>query len=284
MKKAYVIVNPSKDRTHEGEKRICEELQKNHIEYQVQTKEQQDGHYTNMTDIPEGTDFILVLGGDGTILEAARDTVNLDLPIIGVNKGTLGYLTEIELEKLSEAISLIANGEYQIGNRMMVLGEVVSKNGDTCFDHALNDIVITRAGHLQVIQYEIYVNGHFLAGYSADGIIVSTPTGSTGYNLSAGGPIVEPEAELMVVTPICPHTLNTRSIVLSSQDEVELRISEGRMGNIQKVLANFDGAHVMEMETGDVIRIRKAKRAVRIMKLNERSFLEVLHRKMNANN
>ena len=147
-------------------------------------------------------------------------------------------------------------------------------------DTALNDIVISRSGPLQIITFNIFVNGQFLNQYSADGVIITTPTGSTGYNLSAGGPIVEPKARLMMVTPICPHTLNQRSIILAAEDEIEVTIPEGRNGKQQQVEVSFDGNHAMVLRTGDRVRIRQSEKTTDIIKLSRVSFLEILHKKM----
>ena len=144
----------------------------------------------------------------------------------------------------------------------------------------MNDIVITRKGSLQIINFNIYVNGQFLHRYHADGMIASTPTGSTGYNLSAGGPIVEPKANLILLSPICPHSMHSRSIVLSSDDTVIVEIESGRDGEEQEVEAIFDGCHKVELRTGEKIEIQKSDRTTGIVKLSQASFLEVLHRKM----
>ena len=157
------------------------------------------------------------------------------------------------------------------------------KRGSETSRVALNDIVIHRKGNLQILSLNVYVNGEFLNNYHADGIIVATPTGSTGYSMSAGGPIVEPTASLTVITPICSHALNTRSIVLSSDDEIVIEIGEGRRGNIEKVLVTFDGATSVPLETGDRLTICKAKESTKIMKINKISFLEILRRKMKGN-
>ena len=212
-------------------------------------------------------DCMIVLGGDGTMLQAARDVQKWNLPLIGVNLGTLGYMTEIELSALEESLDLLMNGQFEVESRMMLSGKVEGRQG-TEEDLALNDIVISRSGSLQIIKFNILVNGQFLNNYSAAGVIVTTPTGSTGYNLSAGGPIVEPKARLIMITPICPHTLNQRSIILSPEDVIEIEISEGREGCVQTVEANFDGNHVVPMHTGERIKI---------------SFLEVLHKKLSEN-
>lgn len=243
--------------------------------------------------IPEDADCVLVLGGDGTLLQAARDMIDRDTPLLGINLGTLGYLAEVEEAGLEPALEQLLKGEYGIEQRMMLSGRVKrnefhenlhQEKGILDYDrndsYALNDIVITRSGSLQIIKFNLYVNGQFLNRYNADGVIVATPTGSTGYNMSAGGPIVEPKAKLLLVTPICPHTLNTRSIVLAPEDEIEIEIVSGREDSIQQVEVNFDGSHKLTLYTGDRVEIKRAAKTTGIVKLSKVSFLEVLHKKM----
>lgn len=281
MKHFYIITNQIKDPEFETTKWIENYLKQRHIGCIVHVQEDCQGrYYTDSRQIPPETDCILVLGGDGTLLEAARDTAQLDIPLIGVNLGTLGYLAEVEKANLTEALEQLCRDDYQIDRRMMLTGSVRRNHGVVLENEALNDVVISRNGPLQVIHFRICVNGHFLKKYSADGIIVSTPTGSTGYNLSAGGPIVEPNASLMVITPICPHTLNTRSIVLSPEDRIEIEIGPAGSGRVQEVEANFDGSHSIPMRTGDKIEISRSLKTTSIIRLSDVSFLEVLHKKM----
>ena len=234
----------------------------------------------NAGQMPEEADCMIVLGGDGTVLQAAREMGNGQIPLIGVNLGTLGYMTEIEPEGVDEALEHLISGNYTKESRMMLQGEVQAEGEDVQKEWALNDIVITRSGSLQIIQFKIYVNGQFLHEYNADGVIVTTPTGSTGYNLSAGGPLVEPGAKLIMLTPICPHSLNQRSIILSSEDVIEIEISQGRAGRGQTVEVSFDGNYRVLLHTGDRIRIKKATRSIDFLLLNQVSFLETLNKKM----
>jgi len=285
MRHFYVITNEQKDPGSILTQRVKSFLEQKGCTVTLREKgstENGDIH-TATEQIPAETESILVLGGDGTILRAARDTVERELPVIGVNMGTLGYLAEIERDNLEEALLRLIRDDYHLEKRMMIHGEVC---GSTCTEEnrregdALNDIVISRKGSLQIIQYNIYVNGQLLRSYSADGVIIATPTGSTGYNLSAGGPIVEPKAELMLVTPICPHTTNTRTIILSPEDEVTVEIAPDKEGEVQEVEANFDGSCRYSMRTGEKIRIVRSIRSTRFVKLDEESFLQVLHKKM----
>lgn len=295
MRHFYVITNGHKDRNLEKTNYIKEYLERHGRKCTVQVQRAgEERGYTESSRIPWDVDCILVLGGDGTLLEAARDTINRDIPLLGINLGTLGYLAEVEETGLDAALNQLMEDRYEVEQRMMLTGRVVrggyhkkmhEEKGIPQTEmeefHALNDIAVTRSGSLQIIRFQIYVNGQFLNEYHADGVIVATPTGSTGYNLSAGGPIVEPKAELILMTPICPHTLNTRSIILSPMDRVELQIGEGREGSIQQVEVNFDGSRKLTLYTGDKVEVEKAVMTTGIVKLNRVSFLGVLHKKMN---
>lgn len=286
MRHFLVYTNRHKDKNLVLTKKICDYLRQKGQKATVKTEE---GDFKERistdtddipADIPQDVDCMIVLGGDGTVLQAARETKKLHIPIIGVNLGTLGYMTEIEPANLKESLDRLIAGDYEQESRMMLNGKAYLSDGRTEEGWALNDIVITRSGSLQIIQFNIYVNGQFLNDYKADGMIVTTPTGSTGYNLSAGGPLVEPRAKLIVLTPICPHSLNQRSIILSPEDVIEIEIPQGREGRIQTVEASFDGTHVIPLETGDRIRIVQSEKITEFIQLNQVSFLEVLHKKM----
>lgn len=234
-------------------------------------------------DIADGADCILVLGGDGTLLRAARETAEADIPLIGINLGTLGFLAEVERNAVLQCLDRLIADEYEMEKRMLLDGEVI-RNGKTVFGtHALNDIVVNRFGPLMVLSYEVIVNGQLLNRYQADGMIVATPTGSTGYNMSAGGPIVEPMAQLMVMTPICPHTLSARSIVLAADDVVEIVIGAGRNGQLSQAEVNFDGSMAFRLQTGDCIRMRRSSQVINLLRMGKVSFLETLHKKMSEN-
>lgn len=290
MNHFFVITNKPKDEKLEITNYIVEFFRKNGKSCSYQCLEDMGEELAtdnqNPLCIGEETECILVVGGDGTLLQAARDTLYLDIPLIGINYGTLGFLAEVEKSNLDEALNALLEKELDIEKRMMLVGKVLKNdvlNSKTTYelkDHALNDIVLTRQGSLRILNLDIYVNGQFLNHYSADGIIVSTPTGSTGYNMSAGGPIVEPKAELLVVTPICPHTLNTRSIILSAQDQIEVRIPIGKNGMSQEVEVNFDGNYKASLQTGERIFITRSNKTTKFVRIKKVSFLEVLHKKM----
>ena len=283
MDKFYIITNSDKDKDLEFTGQIVEYLKANGRKCMVQQAERkQEGayHYTNPALIPEDTECILVLGGDGTLLQAARDVVHREIPMLGVNLGTLGFLAEVDKQSVYSALDKLMEDDYEIEERMMLTGTVWRDGKIIGRDVALNDIVIGRDGHLRVVRFKNYVNDVYLNSYNADGIIISTPTGSTGYSLSAGGPVVSPSASMMIMTPIAPHTMNTRSIILSGEEAVTVEIGEGRHNTIEKAVASFDGDTQISMVTGDRIVIRKATVRTKILKLNHLSFVEVLRQKM----
>lgn len=280
MRNFFVITNLNKDSKLLVTSEIKSYLELKGAKCQIFSEDLSDEATHCKSEIPKDTECILVLGGDGTMLQAARENQNFDIPMIGINMGTKGYLTEIETSNLTEALDCLLSDEYHIESRMMLSGVICKAGKKMPKMCALNEIAITRKGSLAVIHYNVYVNGKLLKVYSGDGIMVSTPTGSTGYNLSAGGPIASPQSELMLLTPICPHTFNTRTVILSPNDVVEIEIAHGRDGKMQEVEVNFDGNYKEILYSNDRVVVKKADDTTKIIKLSEESFLEVLHSKM----
>lgn len=270
MKKVYIITNKAKDPSLAVTKDLIALLKNQDIESVL-----------SPAPMEKDVDCIFVLGGDGTLLKAATDFADVDVPFLGINLGNLGFMTEVETGQMESAVRALKNHTYSIEERMMINGKLCRKDGQPVVYHALNDIVLTRKGSLHILAFEIYVNGQFLNGYKADGMIVSTPTGSTGYNMSAGGPIIEPRAKMILLTPICPHTLNARSIVLSADDEILIRITNGRNGEIQDMEVDFDGTISEDLTTGDEVYITRSERVTKFIRLSHVSFLEILNKKFN---
>ena len=235
---------------------------------------------TNHESAPAGTDCVLVLGGDGTLLQAAREMVGRDIPLLGINLGTLGYLAEIEAANVYEALEGLLAERYTLEKRMLLDGEIIRDGEVIRRDMALNDIVITRRGHLRVVDFNIEVNGAFLCSYRADGIILATPTGSTGYSLSAGGPIVSPDAFLILLTAIAPHTLNARPVVLPEQVEVMVEAAGGRFTEEDGADVTFDGSGTLSLQSGDRIRVRRHEKETRLVRVRRTSFVEILRSKL----
>ena len=231
-------------------------------------------------DIAEGTECVLVLGGDGTLIRAAAKLVDENLPLIGVNLGTLGYLCELEAANVFDAIDELMDGHYMLEERMMLSAYGIKNGIQTEAKTALNDVVIHRTGALSVVNLIVSVNGEYLKTFRADGIIVSTPTGSTGYNMSAGGPIVDPKAKMMLITPINAHNLNSRSIVISADDEVMIEIGQRRSQKDETVEVSYDGDNAVGLEVGDRLVVKQAASVAKVCKLSRKSFLEILRKKM----
>ena len=275
MKSFFLIVNPTRDKGLETARETEDYLRKRGLIYSTHVTAESDGYdrYTDSSSIPDDTDCILVLGGDGTLIQAASDVADTGIPMLGINTGRLGYLTDVDRCEIVPAIEALIEDKYLVDERMMITGAVISDGKTICTDSALNDIVVHRQGDMRVVEYNVYVNKKFLKSYRADGIIVSTPTGSTAYSLSAGGPIVEPSSKLFIITPICPHTLNSRSVVLSAEDEIF--ISTGK--NDSKVA--FDGRETAPLPEDGGVSITKSDKLTKIVRLHDDSFLNVLHNK-----
>lgn len=285
VKNFYIITNKTKDKDHSMTNRIKEYLLEHGMHCHCQdykSKEVSQSEHYSYTDadlVPDDTDFIIVLGGDGTLIQAARDLINKDIPLLGVNIGTLGFLTDADMNSVYESLDRIMAGNYEIDKRMMLEGKVY-RDGELIYHNmALNDIVINRCGILRVIDFDILVNGEYLNSYSADGVIVSTATGSTAYSLSAGGPIIQPNAQLLMVTPICPHTLNKRSIIFGAEDEILIEMSDNK-GLKEERIASFDGEKFCKVITGDKIIVTKSPLVSQFIKTNKLSFLQRIRNKM----
>lgn len=284
MKNFYIITNKVKDPDFSFTKEIMEYLRNLGMKCDCQDLNEDLTYtkyrYTNADSIPDDVDCIIVLGGDGTLIQAARDLHQKDIPLLGVNIGTLGFLTDIEKDNIYVALASVIKGEYEFDTRMMLKGEVY-RNGELIYENtALNDITINRNGILRVIDFDVFVNDEYLNSYSADGVIVSTATGSTAYSLSAGGPIVQPNAEIILITPICPHTLNKRSIILGADNKIIIEMSDNK-GLAEERVASFDGELFCKMVTGDKLVITRLENSVRLVKTSKQSFLQIVRKKMN---
>ena len=280
--KILICVNPKKDKDFVVYAKIASFLDKRGVSYSKCVLVKKDSGFDESE--AENCDIVLVLGGDGTLMRVAKKSVKFKLPIIGVNTGHLGFLAQTGIEGLENTMERLISGEYLLEKRMMLKGTVL-RNKEVIFEtNALNDVCINRGGPLQILNYSVSVNDMLLKSYSADGVIISTPTGSTGYNLSAGGPIVEPSADMILLTPVCAHTFMNRSILLKSKDTVTITIGEPHDDDIeQKVIASFDGNEKIELLCGDEIRIEKADEKIEFIQMNNVNFLETLNRKLKEN-
>lgn len=227
------------------------------------------------TALVEGTDLLIVLGGDGSILSAARLSAGR-VPILGVNMGGLGFLAEVMLADLPDAARAAISGKGQIDERTMLEAEVANDGVVRLRRLALNDIVVTKTGVARVVTITTSVNDELLSTYPADGVIVSTPTGSTAYSLSAGGPIVHPHVDVIVVTPICPHTLTARPVVVSGTAVVTVQPIAG----VEDVRLTVDGQESFPLALGERVVVRRAGPRARLVRLKPPSFYSILRTKL----
>lgn len=226
--------------------------------------------------IPDLVELIIVLGGDGTLLSVARLVGGRDVPILGINLGTLGFLTEVSRDEIKEAIERLLRGDFSVEKRLMLKAKVIRDDREISSFHVLNDVVINKGALARIIDLETFIDERFVTLFKADGLIVSTPTGSTAYNLSAGGPIIYPTLECMVLTPICPHTLTNRPIVLPGNSKIEIRLRS----ESQDVFLTLDGQVGFNLVKGDSVIITRADFKIGLVIPPEKNYFEILRTKL----
>ncbi len=221
-------------------------------------------------------DLIVVLGGDGTMISTARLTGDKEVPVLGINYGSLGYLTEFRIEEMFPALESILEGDYQIDRRVMLDVEHLRDGEKLAIGRVLNDVVINKSAIARIIEIEVELNNLFVNSFRADGLIVSTPTGSTAYNLSAGGPILFPSMNAVVLTPICPFTLTNRPIVVPDEDVIEIKLKN----EIEGVVLTLDGQVGHQIKAGDRVLIRKSATTFNLVQPPNRNYFDVLRNKL----
>jgi len=219
----------------------------------------------------------IVIGGDGTILSASLAAARCSVPVLGINLGHLGFLADVELSELKTALEAFCRGEYRVEQRFMLEAVLKAKDGTETVLPALNDIVISRASYTRMIALDVLIDGHFLASYVGDGVVISTPTGSTAYSLSAGGPVVDPGLNVSVITPVCPHTLNSKPVIISGDAHITVNFHE-TFDDVS--MLTTDGHTGIEISEGDTITIRASKLKTQLIKVSDRCFYQILHRKL----
>lgn len=231
--------------------------------------------YEKMEQALPGADLLICFGGDGTILHAAKDADVYGVPILGVNMGSVGFMAELEYSELSQ-LAKLADGKYYTEERMMLDATVYRDKKPVFRETALNDAALTKGAVARVVELKISCDNMQMSEFSGDGVVVSTPTGSTGYSMAAGGPIVEPTAENLIITPICAHAMDAKSFVLSSERVVSIRL--GRLTRKTAYLS-VDGGRAFRLQDGDVAEIRKSASVTRLARLSGRTFYEILAKK-----
>ena len=284
MKKFCVIANTGKDKGYETAeyiKGLIEKAGKQCIMVNDRFGEERREDYIDAADIPLDAECLLILGGDGTMIQAAKDFCDKEIPLLGVNLGTLGFLTEVELQTIEESLEEIYAGKYKIEQRIMLEG-MKEENGEVVYKGvALNDFVLNKSRECRLITLHVYVNDELMDTYVCDGLIVSTATGSTAYNLSAGGPVLTPEVKAFIITPICPHSLNKRSLVLSAKDKISVKVGKSKEIMDDYAVVNVDGANMVELMTGEEIKIQCSEVETKIVKLTKASFYNRIRSKLN---
>ena len=277
MNNFFIIANKQKDINLEITEQIRHHISRLGAVCNIYDQYDRD---VSSIDIPEETQCILVIGGDGTILAAARMLVGSNIPLLGINLGTLGFLADVNLADLSKTLDLLLQDQYQVENRIMLISEVYKQGKKAATYIALNDFNINRFGASRVIGLKVGINGSVIDRYRADGVIVCTPTGSTGYNLSAGGPIINPTCKNFVITPICPHSLTARSIVLAKEDIVTVEVEQIRSNIKEEAIISFDGREGLSLFPGDQVKIYKSQEVTPFIKATEVSFVQILKEKL----
>ncbi len=235
-----------------------------------------DGLGKTRQQVAEQADLLLVLGGDGTLLAAAREAALRGVPILPVNMGSLGFLTSFTVDELYPALEATLAGESTINERVLLLVERVNRGEILTKQRVLNDCVVHKGTLARMIELELYVDKGFVCRYRADGLIVATPTGSTAYSMSAGGPIVHPMVESILITPICPHTLSDRPVVIHDTSMIELRVAESS----ESAFLTLDGQTGVPMQVGDRVRITRAEERLKLIQPPNKTYFEILRSKL----
>ena len=274
-----IITKPNEPRAAELAARIAEWAADHEINLFVNNR---------VRDLPPGTfsasareiadhcDLLVVLGGDGTMIATARLVAGRGTPVLGINLGTLGYLTEFAMDEAMPALEYVVRGEYEVERRTMLDWQVLRDGDRVGAGTALNDVVLNKSALARIIDIDCWVGSHYVTGYRADGLIVATPTGSTAYNLSAGGPIIAPATEAISICPICPHTLTNRPLVLPFGVEIALQMNTHE----QEVMLTSDGQIGLPLMAGDRVEIRRSEKTFNTVCANDRDYFEILRSKL----
>lgn len=229
------------------------------------------------SEVYDNSDALICLGGDGTFLKAARKAYTRNLPVLGINLGSLGFLTEIDRNDIPQAAKRVIHNDFEIEERMMLEASVINGGEVVKKDIALNDVVVTRGALSRILNVKTYINDVFVDSFPSDGVIVSSPTGSTAYSLSAGGPIVDPDCDLIIISPICPHILYSRSVITTGNGVVRVEVDKKYCHD---AMVTVDGQEGIEITGGQWVEVRKASNCVKMMRINTRNFFNILRTKI----
>lgn len=277
MKTVALTSNPRKDENYGIARKVCEYL-KDHFHLICDEKMNiTEAERVSVDEIRERADIMIVIGGDGTILRFCRLLCKKETPVLGINMGRLGFLAEVEVEDLERGMQALIDGNYKIEKRAMLYGSISRDGRIVDKFNALNDIVVSCSSFKRMVNTRIRIDGVLAGSYASDGVIAATPTGSTAYSLSAGGPIVDSSLDVTVLTPICPHTLSSRSIIVPTYKPIEIDVwSKSSKG----LLLTVDGQEGFYLQNDDTIRICRSRYKSNLIKIDERNFYDILKNKI----
>ncbi len=280
IKTIGLVLNTEKDNSLEVSKRLIELIKEKDLDYLLEregAKELDLNHKRASYDtLREKADLIIVFGGDGTFLHTSLNFIGTGIPLMGINLGRIGFLTEIETNELGEALDHIIADNYRIENRNTLEVCLQRAGEDVQKKYAVNDVVLNRAADGEMLKVDMHINKEFVNSYRGDGIIVSTPTGSTAYSFSAGGPIINPQVKALLITPLCPHAVHVKPMVISDDEIIEIDVE----GQKDKIFLTTDGRDSIKIKQDDIVRIKSSQQEISLIKFPDRTFYTILRNKM----
>ena len=277
MKTAVMSINPSGDKNFTYSKNIAKYLSQNNVKVLCDIEGIENTEYEkDYAKMFEKADFGITLGGDGTLLRIAQYSAKTNVPILGINLGRLGFLVELEKDEFS-GIDKILKGEYEIENRMMIEANVIRDGQEILNLIALNDIVVAKGNMAKMIHFKLEIDNALVNDYHADGVIFATPTGSTAYSMSAGGPVLHPSLDAITITPVCPHTMTSRPVVTGINQDITLTTE---IAHDEKIVLYADGNEKINLYGNDIVKITKSPYSVGLIRTENRSFFEILNKKL----
>jgi len=280
IKTIGLVLNTEKDNSLEVSKKLIKLIKEKDLDYLLEkegAKELELNHKRASFDtLRKEADLIIVFGGDGTFLHTSLNFIGTGIPLMGINLGRIGFLTEIETNELDEALDHISANNFRIENRNTLEVCIKREGKNIQKKYAVNDVVINRAADGEMLKVDMHINKEFVNSYRGDGIIVSTPTGSTAYSFSAGGPIINPQVKALLITPLCPHAVHVKPMVISDEEIIEIDVE----GQKDKVFLTTDGRDSVKLKLDDIVRLKSSKQEISLIKFPDRTFYTILRNKM----
>ncbi|MBS3810779.1 MAG: NAD(+)/NADH kinase [Halanaerobiales bacterium] len=280
IKTIGLVLNSEKDNSLKVSKEMIKLIKEKKLDYLL---EKEGAEKLNLNhkkasyeELRTKADLIILLGGDGTFLHTSLNFIGTDVPLMGINLGKIGFLTEVETNELEEALTHLVNGNYKVESRNTLKVTLLRNNKKAQKRSAVNDVVINRGADGQMLKVDMHINSEFVNSYRGDGIIVSTPTGSTAYSFSAGGPIINPQVKALLITPLNPHAVHVKPMVISDEEVIEIAVK----GEKDKIYLTTDGRNSIKVIEGDIVRIESSEDELSLIKFPDRTFYTILRNKM----